>query len=914
MNTGTPIRGEDAGTVSQTPWHATALDEVFARTETRGVEGLGDDEAVRRLARDGPNRLRMVVRRGWAARLAAQFNNVLIYVLMGSAVVTALLNHWADTSVIIGVVVINALIGFIQEGKAERALEAIRDMLAPQAMVIRDGKRMLVGAEDLVVGDVVFVESGDKVPADMRLFKVKNLQCQEAALTGESLPVSKAATAVAEDAALGDRKSMAYAGTLVATGQALGVVVATGQTTEIGRISTMLSEVEVLETPLLRQLARFSRWLTAAILAVAGATFAFGVMARGYGADEMFTAAVGLAVAAIPEGLPAIMTITLAIGVQRMARRNAVIRRLPAVETLGAVTVICSDKTGTLTRNEMTVQTVVTADHLFAVSGAGYLPAGAFYHNGAEADLGDHPLLRDMVRGALLCGDATVHEVEGEWICDGDPTEGALVVAAMKAGLTPSVVHATYPRTDVIPFESEHKFMATLHHDAGGAGSIFVKGAPERILEMCARQHGRDGEAPIDPAYWMGRMAEVSEQGQRVLALARRDAETGRRDLSHDDLRGTLTLYGLFGLADPPRQEAILAIEQCHAAGVRVKMITGDHAGTALAIARQIGLANAGAVLTGVELDGLDDAELQRRARITDVFARTSPAHKLRLVSALQACGEVTAMTGDGVNDAPALKRADVGVAMGMKGTEASKDVAEMVLADDNFASIAHAVEEGRTVYDNLIKAIVFILPTNGAEALAIIAAIAMGGVLPITAVQILWVNMITAVTLALALAFEPTERGVMRRPPRDASDAILSGFLVWRTAFVALLGVVCLFTLFQWELDHGASLEAARSVAVSTLVVFEVFYLFNSRFLREPVLNVQGLFGSRIALGAVATVMAFQVLFVYWGPAQMLFGTGDIGWDAWARIVAVASIVLFVVEIEKTILRRWRKRRAKAQ
>lgn len=884
------------------PWHAEALDDVFTSLETR-IDGLNEDEAARRLVRVGPNRLDLAPRRGWMVRLAAQFNNVLIVILLVAATVTAALGHSTDTAVIIGVVIINALIGFLQEGKAERALGAIRDLLAPTATVVRGGERMVIDAAELIPGDVIVVEPGDKAPADARLFQARNLQAQEAPLTGEALAVEKGVAANAVDAALGDRSSLLHAGTMIATGHGRAVVVATGRRTEIGRITTLLADVETLQTPLLRQIAAFSRWLTAAIISVAGLTFAFGVWGRGFEMDVMFTAAVGLAVAAIPEGLPAIMTITLAIGVQRMARRKAIIRRLPAVETLGAVTVICSDKTGTLTRNEMTVQSVITRRHVFDISGVGYIPAGAYHLDGAAVSLDDHPLLRDMARGAVLCSDAAVRDVEGTWVCNGDPTEGALVVAAMKAGLTPAHVHERFPRTDEMPFESEHRFMATLHHQADGTGTIYIKGAPERLLELCHQHHGPDGDEPIDHAYWLAQAHDAAAGGQRVIALARRAVAADHRVLDIDDLEDGLVLLGLFGLADPPREDAVIAAELAQSAGVRVKMITGDHAATARAVAEQIGLANTATVMTGAELDDLDDAALAARVMDTDVFARTSPAHKLRLVTALQAQGNVVAMTGDGVNDAPALKRADVGVAMGAKGTEAAKEASEMVLADDNFASITHAVEEGRTVYDNLLKAIVFILPTNGGEALSILAAVAMGGALPITAVQILWVNMITAVTLALVLAFEPTEDDVMRRAPRRADAPILSGFLIWRTVFVSVVLVVGVFGLFQYERSLGTDLETARAVAVTTLVLFEVFYLFNCRHL-----TARAGLGRNIKrpLLAVAVVIVAQAAFVHVPAFQGLFGTAALDAAAWGRAVLVASSVFVLVEVEKALLR-WR-------
>jgi magnesium-transporting ATPase (P-type) len=818
-------------------WHATPAEAVINRLGT-DLEGLSADEAAKRLAQYGPNRLRPARRRGPIARFLLQFHNVLIYVLLGASVVTAALAHWVDTGVILGVVLINALIGYVQEGKAERALEAIRNMLSLSASVMRDGRKTTLPADALVPGDIVFLQSGDKVPADLRIVHVKNLQIQEAVLTGESIAVEKKREAVADEALLGDRSSMAYSGTLVTYGQATGVVVATGTSTEIGRISSMLAEVQTLTTPLLQQIELFGRWLTLAIIIVAVSTFGFGILIRDYAPSDMFLAAVGLAVAAIPEGLPAIMTITLAIGVQRMARRNAIIRRLPAVETLGSVSVICSDKTGTLTRNEMTVQAIATSRHLFEVTGVGYLPAGELTLDGIEASLDHRPLLSEMTRGALLCSDAGLRQTDTHWVVDGDPTEGALVVVAMKAGWEPEFEAKNCPRTDVIPFESEHRFMATVHHDHEGNGYIYVKGAPERILEMCDQQRGYLDDEPLELAYWHARMEEIAGRGQRILALAAKPALNSHRELRFKDVENGLVLVGLFGLTDPPRPEAIEAVARCQAAGIKVKMITGDHAATARAIAAQLGLDHGTGVLTGHQLDSLDDQQLRSRIEQANVFARTSPQHKLRLVETLQAANDVVAMTGDGVNDAPALKRAGVGVAMGVKGTEAAKEAAEMVLADDDFASIAHAVEEGRTVYDNLKKSIMFILPTNVGEALTIVMAIALGRLLPLTAAQILWVNMITAVTLALSLAFEPAESDVMSRPPRRRDEPILSRLLLWRIVLVSLVLVAGTFGMFLWQRYHGASIEAARTVAVNTLVMFEVFYLFNARFGASPSLN----------------------------------------------------------------------------
>ena len=884
-------------------WHAIPADAVL-RDFGSGACGLDREEATRRLAEFGPNRMPPPKRRGPLMRLLLQFHNLLVYVLLAAAIVTALLGHWLDTAVILSVLVINALIGFVQEGRAEQALAAIRKMLSLQAVVMRDGRKVAVAAEELVPGDLVFIQSGDKVPADLRLSHAKNLKLQEAILTGESLPVDKQVAAVPEGAELGDRFSMAYSGTLVASGQGTGVVVATGAATQIGRISALLAEVQYLTTPLLAQLSVFGRWLTLGIALLAGATFVFGAFVQAYPLSEMFLATVGLAVAAIPEGLPAIMTITLAVGVRRMAAQNAIIRRLPAVETLGSLSVICSDKTGTLTRNEMTVQAVVTARHRFEVTGVGYAPVGSFLLDGRDI-LPDHrPLLTEMMRGAMLCSDAQLREVDGQWSVAGDPTEGALVVVARKAGLDPAFEEKSCPRKDVIPFESEHRFMATLHHDHTGAAQIYVKGAPERIVEMCQLQRGQGGDEPLDTDYWHEAMQQLAGRGQRVLALASRDAAAGKGDLCFADVEWGLVLIGLFGLADPPREEAVAAIAQCRKAGISVKMITGDHAATASAIAGQLGLENSGKVLTGRELDELSPDSLAAQAAAVNVFARTSPEHKLRLVEALQRAGNVVAMTGDGVNDAPALKRADVGVAMGIKGTEAAKEAAEMVLADDNFASISHAVEEGRTVYDNLRKSIMFILPTNGGEALTIVLAIALGRLMPITPVQILWVNMITAVTLALALAFEPAEDDVMDRPPRARAVPILSRFLIWRICFVSLILVSGTFGVFVWLRDQGAGIELARTAAVNTLVMFELFYLFCTRFRLASVFRPAALSGSPAVLIAVAIVLIFQMIFTYTPAMQLLFATQPLDLASWAVIVPVAASVLVLVELEKFFFR----------
>ena len=889
-------------------WHASPCTDVLLALGST-PEGLDQAEVGRRLKLHGPNRLAEAPPPSLLTRLARQFNNLLLIVLMVAAAVTIAIGHWIDGGVIAVVVVLNALIGFVQEGKAERALQAIRHLLSPHAVVLRAGRQHDIDAADLVPGDIVLLASGDSIPADVRLLQARNLRVDESALTGESVPVDKATDAVPAEASIGDRLCMGHAGTLVTQGQARAVVVATGAATEIGRIGRMLAAVEQGTTPLLAKMAVFGQRLTVVLLGAAALLFLFGTLVRDMPAVETFMAAVSLAVAAIPEGLPAILTITLAIGVQRMARRHAVIRRLPAVETLGSVTVICSDKTGTLTRNEMTVQSVICGGQALEVQGAGYAPQGAVMRDGQALDAAAlaaaAPVVLRLAEVAALCNDASLHEDGTGWHLAGDPTEGALLTLAMKAGLNPGVLRIERARMDVIPFESEHRYMATLHA-RGDAAVLLLKGAPERVLAMCTQQAGPDGLVqPLAADAWRDAIDAQARAGRRVLALAERELPAGRQDLQHSDVEQGLTLLGIVGIIDPPRAEAVEAVARCHAAGIRVVMITGDHGVTASAVAGQLGMGDNHRAISGPEIEAMDDAALREAVRDARVFARASPEHKLRLVRALKANGEIVAMTGDGVNDAPALKQADVGVAMGMKGTEAAKQAGAVVLADDNFASIAHAVEEGRTVYDNLKKTVTFLLPINGGESLTLLLAVLLGVALPILPAQVLWVNMVSSVALAMVLAFEPTEANVMRRPPRPAGEPLLSRFLVWRIVFVSTLFLAGIFGMFEWALWHGASVEAARTVAVNTLVCMEVFYLFSVRYLKSPSFTWQGVRGTPRVLAAVSGVLLLQLLFTYAPLMQQLFRTEALPMAWGLRIMAVGIGLLMVLEVEKAVLRR---------
>ena len=886
---------------TERPWHAEPAEAALERLNS-SAEGLSGAEAARRLAADGPNRLPAAKSRSIFSRVFAQFNNLLIYVLLASAAVTVLLRHALDAVVILAVVLINAVIGLIQEGRAEKALAAIQAMLTRDASVLRDGRRLTVPAENLVVGDVALIEAGDRIPADLRLLRASNLRIEEAALTGESAPADKATDRVAPDAALGDRASMAYSGTIVASGQGAGLVVATGVSTELGRISAMVGEVESLTTPLLRQMDVFARRLTIIILAIAACVCVYAFTVRGYELEHAFMAAVGIAVAAIPEGLPAVMTITLAIGVRRMADRNAIIRRLPAVETLGAVSTICSDKTGTLTLNQMTVGAVLTAGAEFETTGTGYAPRGEFLRAGAAIDPATYPALQALARAALLCNDASLRQSGVDWIVDGDPMEGALIAFAMKAGIDPEALRHESPRLKEIPFDSRHRYMATLN-PVGADRLVTVKGAPERVLELCATQAAPAGPEALDAPAWRVAIDKLAARGQRVIAFASTPAPDPDALELADIEEGGLTLIGLVGLIDPPRPEAIQAIAECKAAGIDVKMITGDHASTAAAIARELGLGQRTVdALTGHAIDVMDDAALRHALPTTSVFARTSPEHKLRLVEALQGDGAVVSMTGDGVNDAPALKRADVGVAMGRKGSEAAKEAAEMVLADDNFATITAAVREGRIVYDNLVKVVGWALPTNGGQAMAIIVAVLLGVTMPMTPAQILWVNMVTSVTLGLVFAFDPAEPGVMRRPPRDPRAPLLSGLLAWRTAFVSALFCAVVFSVFLWALRRGEELEHAQTFAVNAMVGLEIAYLFSVRLQNSAPFDFRAIRFTRALVIGVGAILVLQALFTYLPLFELLYDTRPIDWPDMGVAALAAIGLIALLEIEKAI------------
>ncbi|MFZ5775230.1 MAG: cation-transporting P-type ATPase [Thermodesulfobacteriota bacterium] len=891
-------------------WHHLPQSEVLDLLEADPDKGLDRFAVEHRQREYGPNRIS--TRRETPAwlRFLRQFHQPLVYILIGAGLVTGVLGEWVDSGIILAVVVVNAVIGYIQEAKAVNALAALSRAMTAEATVLRGGEKRRISAEELVPGDLVFLQSGDKVPADMRLLWVRDLQVAEAALTGESVPVAKDGGMHARETPLADRHNMAYAATLVTYGQGRGIVTATGDQTEVGRISQLIAEAGDLATPLTRKISTFSNVLLYLILGLAGLTIAIGLL-RGQAFVDIFMAAVALAVGAIPEGLPAAVTITLAIGVSRMARKRAIIRKLPAVETLGSTTVICTDKTGTLTENQMTVQEIMAGGLRYSVSGSGYNPRHGRI-DGPDAP-GDHtsPALLECLRAGLLCNDSQLVEENRAWTVHGDPTEGALLTSAGKGGLGLDLAVAL-PRLDTVPFESEHQYMATLHDAGPGAPRlVYLKGAVEAVLSRCGGQLDALGNRiPLQATEIHGAVEVMAARGLRVLAMAVKEMAPETAAIGHGDLASDMVFLGLQGMIDPPRPEAIAAVAACQTAGIRVKMITGDHPMTAAAIARQIGLYTLGAatgtpVLTGPELERLSDSQLIAAADETAVFARVSPEQKLRLVESLQARGQVVAMTGDGVNDAPALKRADIGVAMGITGTEVSKEAADMVLTDDNFSTIEAAVEEGRGVFANLVKFIAWALPTNLGEGLVIVAAIFLGVTLPILPVQILWINMTTAGILGLALAFEPKEPGIMTRPPRQPNAPILTRSVIFRITLVSFLMLGAAFGLFSWELANGAGLDEARTATVNAFVVIQLFYLLNSRSLEKSVFEL-GLFSNLWAVGGVLVMLLLQIAYTYLPVMNRLFQSAPVEPAVWGKALAAGLLVFLIVEIEKRV---WRSR-----
>ncbi|OUE58641.1 potassium/sodium efflux P-type ATPase, fungal-type [Citrobacter amalonaticus] len=886
------------------PYQLT-VEEVLKNQQSQ-PSGLTHNEASARLARDGLNALPEKAGKPAWLRFLAHFHDVLIYVLIAAAALTAVMEHWVDTAVILGVAVINALIGHIQENNAEKSLKSIRNMLSASAVVVRNGQHETVATTDLVVGDIVVLRAGDRIPADLRVMEAHNLRVEEAILTGESTVVDKTAEALSGELPLGDRKNLLFSGTTISAGAGLGVVIATGEATELGHINQMMTEIEKHRTPLLVQMDKLGKAIFALILAMMLGLFIFSLLLRDMPMGELLLSLISLAVAAVPEGLPAIISIILSLGVQTMARKRAIIRKLPTVETLGAMSVICSDKTGTLTMNEMTVKAIITADKNYRVQGNSYEPTGEIHveENDAQAEIAPGSLLESYLRTIDLCNDSQlIRDEQGHWGITGGPTEGALKVLAAKAML-PAVESELRSK---IPFDSQYKYMAT-HYRIGNDERVLVTGAPDVLFKLCRLQQTANGTEAFTQPHWEAEIARYAKEGLRMVAAAWKPARADADALTHDCLSEGLIFLGIAGMMDPPRPEAIAAIGACQQAGIRVKMITGDHPQTAMSIGGMLGIHNSTHAVTGYELEQMDEAELAEAAVTYDIFARTSPEHKLRLVKALQEKGEIVGMTGDGVNDAPALKQADVGIAMGIKGTEVTKEAADMVLTDDNFATIASAVQEGRRVYDNLKKTILFIMPTNLAQGLLIIVALLAGNLIPLTPVLILWMNMATSATLSFGLAFEAGERNIMRRPPRQSNENVMDGFAIWRVGFVGTLIAACAFMLEAWLQPRGHSPEFIRTVLLQTLVTAQWVYMLNCRVSDGFSLG-RGLLMNKGIWLVSGILLLLQLAIIYVPFLQMLFGTEALPLRYWGITFAIGIALFFIVEIEKPLTRKFRRK-----
>ncbi|WP_029905012.1 cation-transporting P-type ATPase [Prevotella sp. 10(H)] len=879
-------------------WYAIESEDIVKELESDIKKGLSEKTAGERLDEYGENELPAKKKINPVISFLSHFNDILIYVLFVAAIISAILGHYIDTIVIVIVAVINALIGFIQENKAEKALNDIKGLLSPKAEVVRDGNRNDIEASKLTIGDIVLLDPGDKVPADLRLIETNNLKIEESPLTGESVPSEKETAALDENTMLGDRINMAFSSTTVSSGTGKGIVVAIGENTEIGKINRMMSEVKLEKTPLLKQTAQFGKTISFTIIIIAALIFAFGYFFRDYEPSVLLMSVIGLAVAAIPEGLPAILSIILAIGVQNMAKRKAIIRTLPSVETLGAVSVICSDKTGTLTKNEMTVQNVSTRDNDFEVSGTGYAPEGEITLSGEKVDFDNNRALTKLIDCFYYCNDASLGMDENDrWIVKGDPTEGALISLYDKADLNELNIR----RISTIPFDSEYKYMAILA-DTGEKKIIFIKGAPDRLLDMACKERLESGTQDFDRQYWEDKILELAKKGQRVMGAAYKIVEKEKEKITHEDIQDEVVFLGLAGIIDPPRPEAIEAIKACKEAGITVKMITGDHADTAKAIGKEMGIDDGEKALQGKDIENVDDEELKKLVLEYNIFARTSPEHKLRLVTALQATDVISAMTGDGVNDAPSLRKADVGIAMGIKGTDVTKDSSEMVLADDNFSTIVAAVEEGRRVYDNLKKTILFILPTNGAESFLIIASILFGTLMPLTPVQILWVNMVTSVTVSLALAFEKAEPDVMTRRPRSPKTPLLNAYFIWRILFVSVLIGGSTLLMNMNLLAQGIEENIVMTITLQTIVFTQMFHLFNSRSISKFAIN-KYFFSNKVVFIVCALMIILQLAVTYMPFMNNALGTRPLELHYWIYPLVMGISIFFIVEIEKAIM-----------
>ncbi len=888
-------------------WHHIGQDEIHELLGSNPDYGLDHYEVEHRKITFGSNKITPPKKRNPIINFILQFNQALIYILLSASAVTLAIGEYIDSAVIFGVVLVNAIVGFIQEARAINAIESLSRSLRIDSSIIREGKRMVIPAADLVPGDIVFIKSGDRVPADMRILECRNLKIDESSLTGESVPVEKNSETLEAETILPERKNMAYTSGFVTYGTGKAVVISTGDKTEIGQISRLITSTKKIETPLIKQINRFSHVLLVAILALSVLTFIAGIL-RGQSVIEMFIAAIAMAVGAIPEGLPAALTIILAIGVSRMAEKNAIIRSLPAVETLGSTTVICSDKTGTLTQNQMTVQKICTAGEIFEITGTGYSTDGEIMQGKtALPNIGDLPHLNETLKAGLLCNDSTIKRKDEKCAVEGDPTEGALIISAAKAGIRRKDLLKKFKLVDVLPFESQTQYMASLYEESNGGYVIYAKGSFEKIIEMCESQLNKNAEKSLfNEKSARQEMEAMAREGMRIIALA--SVHIQYSENWQNNLIKGMTFLGIQGIIDPPRPEIADAISLCHSAGIKVKMITGDHAITASAIAEKINLKGNDTccsleAVTGGELSAMNDNELLNIVNNAAVFARVTPEQKLLLVESLQDNGHIVAMTGDGVNDAPALKQANIGISMGLNGTEVARESSDMVLTDDNFATIVAAVREGRSIFDNITKFIIWTLPTNLGEGLVILTAIIFGTILPILPIHILWINMTTALCLGLMLAFEPEEDGIMNRPPRKQGNSFLTKNLLHRMIIVASIQLAGAFGLYKLAVSEGLSITQARTISVNVFVIIELFYLLNCRTLKTSFFRISHLSNPMIYAGS-AVMILLQIIITYVPFMNTIFNTAPVTLSWWFIIFSVGLIVLFTVELHKKISR----------
>ena len=895
--------------LSKTSWHSISSNQVADILQTDIENGLSMDEAKKRLKKFGENIISVKKEKSSIISFLLQFKQPLVLILIIAGFITAILQEWIDSGVIFGVVFVNAIIGFIQEYKANKAIQALAKIVKTENVVIREGKKLRLLSKEIVPGDVVQLHSGDKIPADIRLFHTKDLRIDQSILTGESITTKKQEGVFSVSTHLAERQNMAYGGTLVTNGYGIGMVIVTGDQTETGKISQTIFKAEELETPLTKKISYFSKKLLIAILSLSAISFGFGVFITQRTATELFMEVVALSVAVIPEGLPAAMTVTLAIGVGYMAKRNAIIRKLPAVETLGSTTIICSDKTGTITENQMTVTEIYSGGKFFELSGVGFQPIGEIKQNNLSIDVNEHETLKDCLVSGLLCNDSDLIQREKNWQARGDPTEVALITAAHKANLKQKMMDSL-DRIDVIPFEPHLQFMATIH-DMRGEKIIYLKGSAEKILSMSSFQSIDDTGIEKLTEENISKLNEIADsmasKGLRVLAFAKKKVENNTHTIEVSNVEKDLVFLGFQAMLDPPRPEVIEAIQECQNAGIRIKMITGDNLKTAISIGKQIGLNQFSkkyeniTAMTGKDLQECPKDKFANVVEKVDVFARVLPEQKYSLVKALQSKGNIVAMTGDGVNDAPALKQADIGIAMGITGTEVAKEASDVILTDDNFASIKAAVEEGRRILDTLIKFITWTLPTNFGEGLVILASIFAGLLMPILPVQILWINMATALTLGMMLIFEPKEPDVMSRHPRKPHSPILTKDLIIQISIVSVCILISVYGLFNWAIENGSTIEEARTIAVNTIVMIEIFYLFNCRSLTKSIAKI-GFFSNKLIFVGVSAMILFQMVFTYLPIMNEILQSAPIGIESWLQILSVSFGTFVIIEIKKLI------------